>query len=239
MKNNPLELVDDLKVIRTIHSNKARLFGFYNFWYAIVTIIIAVIVTFIGFSGAENFAKLFTNEKTKTPSNQTVQSRKDTTSNNSSNLINQSVDTAKFDVAPASQIPDNDNDLDFKAKVKMIMDLMTLSILVISILGLILQFEKKANKHKSAILRLTELISDLAFSYTTVNPPLQAFREEDVKVYAEKYKALLNSLPSTSDKDYFSALKTIQSKKRKKVFIMSEEYSKMNLLKRRWKLLWM
>lgn len=233
MKNNPLELIDDLKVIRTIHSNKARLFEFYNFWYAIITIIIAVIVTFIGFSGAENFAKFFTDGQSKNPIVQTIPSKQDSIVNNNS------IDAVSHSIHPNSNSTVVNNELDFKSKVKMIMDLMTLSILVISILGLILQFEKKANKHKSAILRLTELISDLAFNYTTVNPAPQAFKQEDVKVYAEKYKALINSLPSTSDKDYFYALKTIQSKKRRKALIMSEQYGKMNFIKRRWKLLWL
>lgn len=58
MKNNPKELIDDLKVIRTIHSNKARIYGVYNFYYLIITIIVAVIVTFIGFSGAQTLADL-------------------------------------------------------------------------------------------------------------------------------------------------------------------------------------
>lgn len=229
MKNNPIELIDDLKVIRTIHSNKARLFGVYNLWYAIITIVIAVFVTFIGFSGAENFAKLFNDGQNKNQIIQTIPANQD--------LINNSnIDTVKH------KIDLNENstrsEFDFKSKVKMIMDLMTLSILVISILGLIFQFEKKANKHKSAILRLTELISDLAFNYTTAIPASQSFKQEDVKVYAEKYKSLINSLPSTSDNDYFYALKTIQSKKRKKALIMSEEYGKMNFFNRRWKLLW-
>jgi len=230
--------MDDLKVIRTIHSNKARLFGVYNFWYAIVTILIAVIVTFIGFSGADNFAKLFTNGNGNKIQSQFYQNQNDTRRENDLNNILPIVDTLKKASSHIIEFSETESVIDFKARVKMIMDLMTLSILVISILGLILQFEKKANKHKSAILRLTELISDLSFNYSNVNPVPQSFLTEDVKVYAEKYKALINSLPSTSDNDYFSALKTIQRKKRRKALIMNDEYSKMNFFKRRWKLLW-
>lgn len=66
MKNNPKELIDDLKVIRTIHSNKARVYAVYNFYYLIITVIVAVVVTFIGFTGPETIASFLSTKPNKT-----------------------------------------------------------------------------------------------------------------------------------------------------------------------------
>ena len=231
MKGNPIELIDDLKVIRTIHSNKAREFSRYNFWYSIVTIVVAVIVTFIGFSGADNFAKLFNSKKDKV---EHLVNTIDTMSKIAKNNLvqdSQKIDEAKNDTIQSQQ-------LEFKDKVKMTVDLMTLSILVISILGLILQFEKKANKHNTALLRLSEFISDLEFNYQTIQPAPTAFIQNDVKIYAERYKSLLGSLPSTKNNDYYYALKTIQKKKKIKKYIESQEFNDANPIKRKWKLYW-
>lgn len=192
MKNNPKELIDDLRVIRTIHSNKARIYEVYNFYYLITTIIVAVIVTFIGFSGAQTIADLL-NSTTK--------------------------------------------ETDAK-NVKLIMDLMTLSILVITILSLILKFEKKGNKHNNAVIRLTEFISQVEFSYLGTKPAPTNFNQTDVGLYAEKYRSIINSLPPTKDSDYIDALKTIKKKKKIKAFIESEEYDNKNYFTRKWYILW-
>ncbi len=193
MKNNPKELIDDLKVIRTIHSNKARLFSSYNFYYLIITIIVAVVVTFIGFSGAQTIANFFS----KTPSE-----------------------------------ADGEN-------VKWIMDLMTLSILVITILGLILRFEQKGNEHNNAVVRLTEFISLVEFNYLSGDNPVNiSFNAEDISIYAEKYKSIINSLPTTKDSDYYFALKTMKRKKKIKAYIESEIYDKKNFIERKWHILW-
>jgi hypothetical protein len=193
MKNNPKELIDDLKVIRAIHSNKARLYSSYNFYYLIITIIVAVIVTFIGFSGAQTIANFFSKTPTQT---------------------------------------DDEN-------VKLIMDLMTLSILVITILGLILRFEQKGNEHNNAVVRLTEFISLVEFNYLSANNSNTAtFNTTDIDLYAEKYKSIINSLPATKDKDYYSALKTIKRKKKIKTYIESDVYDKKNFIQRKWHILW-
>lgn len=193
MKNNPKELIDDLKVIRTIHSNKARKYSSYNFYYLIVTIIVAVIVTFIGFSGAQTIANFFSKSPTQT---------------------------------------DGEN-------VKLIMDLMTLSILVITILGLIFRFEQKGNEHNNSVVRLTEFISLVEFNYLSeTNQTATTFNGSDINLYAEKYKSIINSLPATKDSDYYTALKTIKRKKRIKVFIESEDYDKKNFIQRKWHILW-
>jgi len=192
MKNNPKELIDDLRVIRTIHSNKARSYGVYNFYYLIITIIVAVIVTFIGFIGAQTIADLL-------------------------NI------TAK--------------ETDGK-NVKLIMDVMTLSILVITILSLILKFEQKGNKHNNAVTRLTEFISQVEFSYLEVDPAPASFNQTDVGLYAEKYKSIINSLPPTKDSDYIYALKTIKRKKKIKAFINTVEYDNKNYFTRKWYILW-
>lgn len=193
MKNNPKELVDDLKIIRTIHSNKARVFAKYNFYYLIVTIIVAVIVTFIGFSGPQSIA----------------------------------------DFLYTSSGADNSK------KVKLIMDLMTLSILVITILSLILRYEQKGNKHNNAVTRLTEFISQVEFTYLGgITPNPTCFSPADIGIYAEKYKSIINSLPATKDSDYIYALKTIKKKKKIKAFIESDEYDKKNFFTRKWYILW-
>jgi hypothetical protein len=234
MKNNPTELIADLKVIRTIHSNKALQFGSYNFWYLIITIIVAVIVTFIGFYGAENFVKLV--------------SKKDTISyeqtNSKSTAVNKDqVLMTQIDSLSKKNVPLNYNILEYSekedtAKAKIILDLMTLSILVISILGLILKFESKTNKHNSAVIRLTEFVSDVEFNYLSTATPT-TFRADEIQIYAEKYKSLINSLPATKDKDYIHALKTIKRKKKIKTFIESEVYDNQNVFTRKWTILWM
>lgn len=193
MKNNPKELIDDLKVIRTIHSNKARVYAVYNFYYLIVTIIVAVVVTFIGFSGPQTIADFLSTSKEQTDSK----------------------------------------------NVKLIMDLMTLSILVITILSLILKFEQKGNKHNNAVTRLTEFISQVEFTYLGGNNPNPtSFTPADIGLYAEKYKSIINSLPATKDSDYIYALKTIKKKKKIKEFIDSEEYDSKNYFTRKWYILW-
>lgn len=188
MKNNPEELISDLKVIRTIHSNNAVKYSIYNFWYKIITIIVAVIVTFVGFSGIENISKLFFSHPTP-------------------------IDNGGY---------------------KFSMDMMTLSILVISILGIILQYEKKASKHNLAVTRLSEFISDIAFKY----PNEKAFKENETQIYSERYKSIIGSLPATKDSDYFNALITIQKKKKRKKYIESEKFLNDNYFERKWKLFW-
>lgn len=190
MKNNPAELVDDLIVIRTIHSNKARKFSYWNNFYLILTIIVAVIVTFIGFSGVENIAKIFNGEETQ-----------------------------------------------IENKVELIMNLMTLSILLITILGPILRFEKKMNKNNSAVVRLTEFMADIEFAYLTDTNITTAFNTDDLQIYSERYKSLINSLPPTKDNDYFKALKTIKRKKKIKKFINSDDYDVKNIFQRCWHIL--
>lgn len=193
MKNNPKELIDDLKVIRTIHSNKARVYAVYNFYYLIITIIVAVIVTFIGFSGPQTIADFLNTSKEQTDSK----------------------------------------------NVKLILDLMTLSILVITILSLILRFEQKGNKHNNAVTSLTEFISQVEFTYLGgINPNPISFTPDDVGLYAEKYKSIINSLPATKDSDYIYALKTIKRKKKIKLFIDSAEYDNKNYFTRKWYILW-
>ena len=189
MKNNPKELVDDLTVIRTIHSNKARLYSRLNFGYLFITVVVAVIVAFIGFNGTEALLNL-----------------------------------------------DETNG----AKAENILNLMILLILVISILGLIFRFEHKMNKHDRAVIRLTEFISEINFSYLLDKTASNVdFRNEDLKPYSEKYKSIINSLPSTKDKDYFHALKTIKKKKKIKEFIASVDYDNKNVFQRWWHILWL
>lgn len=192
MKNNPTELVDDLKVIRTIHSNKARKFSHWNNIYLILTIIVAVIVTYIGFSGPENIATLF-----------------------------------------------NGDNSEIGKRVENIINLMTLSILLITILGPILRFEKKMNKNNGAVVRLTEFIADVEFNYLNDTNTSNVFKKDDLQIYSERYKSLINSLPSTKDKDYFKALKTIKRKKKIKKFIQSEDYDSKNMIQRFWYILWL
>lgn len=192
MKNNPTELVDDLKVIRTIHSNKARKFSYWNNFYLILTIIVAVIVTYIGFSGPENIATLF-----------------------------------------------NGDESEIGKRVENIINLMTLSILLITILGPILRFEKKMNKNNGAVVRLTEFIADVEFNYLNDTNTSNVFKKDDLQLYSERYKSLINSLPPTKDKDYFKALKTIKRKKKIKKFIQSEDYDKKNKIERFWHILWL
>jgi hypothetical protein len=192
MKNNPTELVDDLKVIRTIHSNKARKFSYWNNFYLILTIIVAVIVTYIGFSGPENIATLF-----------------------------------------------NGDESEIGKRVENIINLMTLSILLITILGPILRFEKKMNKNNGAVVRLTEFIADVEFNYLNDTNTSNVFKKDDLQLYSERYKSLINSLPPTKDKDYFKALKTIKRKKKIKKFIQSEDYDKKNKIERLWHILWL
>ena len=193
MKNNPKELIDDLRIIRTIHSNKARVFAVYNFYYLIITIIVAVIVTFIGFTGPQTIADFLSTSPNKTDSK----------------------------------------------NLKLIMDLMTLSILVISILSLILKFEQKGNKHNNAVTRLTEFISQVEFTYLggNISNPT-SFTPADIGLYAEKYKSIINSLPATKDSDYIYALKTIKKKKKIKTFIESSDYDQKNFITRKWHILW-
>ena len=231
MKSNPIELIDDLKVIRTIHSNKARVYSRYNVWYSIITIVVAVVVTFIGFSGADNFAKLFNSKE--------LAYMPDKKSNvpitNTKNINNQEKNGINFD---NKNLIKEEQNFEFKDKVKMTVDLMTLSILVISILGLILQFEKKSNKHNTAVLRLSEFISDLEFNYKTKQPAPSLFNPDEVKIYAERYKSLIGALPATKDNDYFYALKTIKKKRKIKEYIEGTEYINDNPIKRKWKLIW-
>lgn len=191
MKNNPTELVDDLRVIRTIHSNKARKFSFWNNFYLIVTILVAIIVTFIGFSGAENVALLI-----------------------------------------------NSEEADIGNKVELIVNLMTLSILLITILGPILRFEKKMTKNNNAVVRLTEFVADIEFTYLNDTSTTNTFKDEDLELYSERYKSLINSLPPTKDKDYFNALETIKRKKKIKKFIQSDQYDSKNKFQRFWHKLW-
>jgi hypothetical protein len=192
MKNNPTELVDDLKVIRTIHSNKARKFSYWNNFYLILTIIVAVIVTYIGFSGPENIATLFNGDESK-----------------------------------------------IEKRVENIINLMTLSILLITILSPILRFEKKMNKNNGAVVRLTEFIADVEFNHLNDTNSSNVFKKDDLQLYSERYKSLINSLPATKDKDYFKALKTIKRKKEIKKFIQSENYDKKNMIERFWHILWL
>ena len=163
MKNNPTELVDDLKVIRTIHSNEARKFSYLNDFYLILTTIVAVIVTYIGFSGPENIATLF-----------------------------------------------NGDESEVENRVGNIINVMTLSILLITILGPILRFEKKMNKNNIAVVRLTEFIADVEFNYLSGTNTSNAFKTNDLQLYSERYKSLINSLPPTKDKNYYKALEAIK-----------------------------
>lgn len=182
MKNNPKELADDLKVIRTIHSNKARVYSNYNSVYLFITVVVSVIVAFIGFTGPE----------------------------------------ALFNLEGADGI-----------KAINILNIMILVILIISILGLIFRFEHKMNKHNRAVVRLTEFIAEISFSYLLDKTTSSVeFRTEDLKSYSEKYKSLISSLPATKDKDYFYALKTIKKKKKIKAFIASDEYDKRSFFTR-------
>jgi ABC-type multidrug transport system fused ATPase/permease subunit len=186
MKNNPKELIDDLKVIRTIHSNQFRKFANYNNAYLVITIIVAVIISFIGFSGIDNLSKL---------------------------------------------IGSNENPYN-KDIIQFIMNLMTLLILVITVLGLIFKFERKTSKSYNAIVNLTEFISDVEFTYLSDNSTEKTFKSEDLPLYSHKYKSLINSLPPTKDSHYYKALKTIKKKKKIKKFIESEEYDKKNKIER-------
>jgi ABC-type multidrug transport system fused ATPase/permease subunit len=186
MKNNPKELIDDLKVIRTIHSNQFRKFANYNNAYLVITIIVAVIISFIGFSGIDNLSKL---------------------------------------------IGSNENPYN-KDIIQFIMNLMTLLILVITVLGLIFKFERKTSKSYNAIVNLTEFISDVEFTYLSDNSTEKTFKSEDLPLYSHKYKSLINSLPPTKDSHYYKALKTIKKKKKIKKFIESEEYDNKNKIER-------
>lgn len=234
MKNNPKELIDDLKVIRTIHSNKARLFGVYNFYYLIITVVIAVIVTFIGFSGPESIADLFktTTVATNDSGLNRVESTVDRTSVTTDSIgFSGAKPITNFHKIPTATTGSN--------SAKLVMDLMTLSILVISILGLILRFDQKANKHNNAVTRLTEFISQVEFTYLGgTNPNPTSFAQADVGLYAEKYKSIINSLPPTKDSDYIDALKTIKRKKKIKAFIESVDYDNKNYFTRKWYILW-
>jgi ABC-type multidrug transport system fused ATPase/permease subunit len=186
MKNNPKELIDDLKVIRTIHSNQFRKFANYNNIYLVITIIVAVIISFIGFSGIDNLSKLIGSDKKP-----------------------------------------YDKDI-----IQFIMNLMTLLILVITVLGLIFKFERKTSKSYNAIVNLTEFISDVEFTYLSDTSTEKTFKKEDLPLYSHKYKSLINSLPPTKDSHYFEALKTIKKKKKIKNFIESEEYDNKNKIQR-------
>lgn len=188
MKNNPSELISDLKVLRTIHSNKALSYRRRNSRYLIITVIVAAAVTFIGFSGPRTIAEF---------------------------------------------LKDKPND----ESIKLIMDLMTLSVLLITILGLIFRFEEKCNNHNNAVIKLSEFISLIEFTYINDNN-IHSFKESDISFYAEKYKSIIDSLPPTEDKDYYSALRTIKRKKRIKEFIEGEDYYKKNVIQRKWHTLW-
>lgn len=186
MKNNPKELIDDLKVIRTIHSNQFRKFANYNNVYLVITIIVAVIISFIGFSGIDNLSKLIGSDEK--PYNKDI--------------------------------------------IQFIMNLMTLLILVITVLGLIFKFERKTSKSYNAIVNLTEFISDVEFTYLRDTSTEKTFKSEDLPLYSHKYKSLINSLPPTKDSHYYKALKTIKKKKKIKKFIESEEYDNKNKIQR-------
>jgi hypothetical protein len=237
MKNNPKELIDDLRVIRTIHSNKARVFGVYNFYYLIITVVVAVIVTFIGFSGPQSIADLF---KTTTVATDNVSFNRAEPMTDHFKTTTATTDSSGFSGAESMtdhhKITTTTTD---SSSAKLVMDLMTLSILVISILGLILRFEQKANKHNNAVIRLTEFISQVEFTYLGgTNPNPTSFNQADIGLYAEKYKSIINSLPPTKDSDYIYALKTIKRKKKIKAFIESVDYDNKNYFTRKWYILW-
>ena len=187
MKDNPKELIDDLKVIRTIHSNQSRKFDLYNNIYLVITIIVAVIISFIGFSGIENLSILFGSQEE----------------------------------------PYN------KVMIQFTMNVMTLLILIITVLGLIFKFERKMNKNYNAVVNLTEFISDVEFTYSNNGAVTTAFKPADLPIYSQKYKSLINSLPATKDSHYFQALKTIKKKKKIKKFIDSDDYDKKSKIGRR------
>ncbi|MFZ1635473.1 MAG: hypothetical protein WAT43_16420 [Chitinophagales bacterium] len=255
MKNNPTELVDDLRVIRTIHSNKARMFGVYNFYYLIITVVVAVIVTFIGFSGPQSIANLFKTKQVVSDKNCSIREAHPNTTleitdssifigaeplrvNNL--LIEDTIGRSHYsEVEQIGGRHTRITDTTDNNSAKFVMDLMTLSILVISILGLILRFEQKANKHNNAVVRLTEFITQVEFAYLggTNNSPT-SFNQVDIGLYAEKYKSIINSLPPTKDSDYIYALKTIKRKKNIKAFIESVDYDKKNYFTRKWYILW-
>jgi uncharacterized membrane protein len=190
MKNNPAELLNDLKVIRTIHSNRTRIFSIYNYGYLIITIIVAVIITFIGFTGLENLASILSSE----------------------------------------------HEVYKTESIQFTMNLMVLSILIITILNPILNLEKSLNKHHTAVVQITEFITDVEFLHHSNNGS-STFSKEDLRIYSERYKSLINSLPRTKDKDYFRALKTIKKKSKKKKYIQSDDYDKHNKIQRIWKLM--
>ena len=133
MKNNPIEVVDDLKVIRTIHSNKAMKFDNLNVLYLIITLVIAVVVTFIGFSGPGSILSLFNssdvprNDTTKTVIK--VEFLHDSSVNKSTITIPSKAFSIPFDSIIKNQKHQSD--------ITFIMKIMTLLILVIAIFGLI------------------------------------------------------------------------------------------------------
>lgn len=234
MKNNPKELIDDLRVIRTIHSNKARVFGVYNFYYLIITVVVAVIVTFIGFSGPQSIADLFKTTTVATGNSgfSGAEHQKTTSATTDSSGFSIAEPIGQHHIITTATTTGS-------SSAKLVMDLMTLSILVISILGLILRFEQKANKHNNAVIRLTEFISQVEFTYLGgTNPNPTSFTQADIGLYAEKYKSIINSLPPTKDSDYIYALKTIKRKKKIKAFIESVDYDNKNYFARKWYILW-
>jgi hypothetical protein len=109
---------------------------------------------------------------------------------------------------------------------------MVFLILALTILNLVFRFHERAAEHNRAIVQLTGLIRDLddqLLVVGSVRAPIRLLRE-----VRQRYKSITESLPASTDREFFKSKLDYLEKRRRSLAISrgEEPVSKWNLIKR-------
>lgn len=146
------------ELLRQIHSNKAVNVSVKSRWFTIATIVIATIVTLIGFLGT----------------------------------------TRLVDLVPGlAEFPPGLAEVGYS--------LIVLTILVLTILGLVFRFDERSTRHYNSVEVLTEFIRDYEDRIALSRRELRILTEDDLLVASTRYKGIIARLPANTDKEYVRA----------------------------------
>lgn len=155
-------------LLRQIHSNKGARAHRWSQRYLIATVLVASVVSVIGFMGTDRLAR-------STP--------------------------ASWNVSVGA--------------VENMYSLAVLSILVITILGLVYRFDERGSRHYRSIEILTDFIRDVEDAVALSSAGIARLSSEDLQVARTRYKGLLSSLPPSTDREYLEAKKSAAEKREK------------------------
>lgn len=153
------------ELLRQIHSNKAKNVSVKSRWFTIVTIVIATVVTLMGFLGTARLVG---------------------------------------SVPGLADLPPGSAEIAYS--------LIVLSILVLTILGLIFRFDERSTRHYNSVEVLTEFIRDYEDCVALSRRDVRTLTEEDLIVASTRYKGIIARLPANTDKEYMRAKQASQKK---------------------------